>query len=137
MEAGDPAAEAHSDLHRVGRLAELPVGEFRLIRMGKAEIGVIRLADDSVHAVRNVCPHKGAPVCAGTIGGTMIPSGPGALDYGLADRVLRCPWHGFEFDVTTGHALFTDVRYRLARYPVVVRDGVVFLQARRRAAQRR
>jgi nitrite reductase/ring-hydroxylating ferredoxin subunit len=37
----------------------------------------------------------------------------------LEGRVLRCPWHGWEFDIVTGKALY-DANSRVASYPVAV-----------------
>jgi nitrite reductase (NADH) small subunit len=89
------------------------------------EVGVIRTASGTFHAVLNVCPHQGGPVCRGHVGGTMLPGAPGTLSYGLEDRVIACPWHGWEFDLQTGEALFGVSTKRLLTFPVVVRDGRV------------
>jgi nitrite reductase/ring-hydroxylating ferredoxin subunit len=90
---------------------------FTLVSVAGSEIGIVRSAD-GFHAVRNWCPHRGAPVCRGWITGTMLPSAPGDLDWGLDGRVLRCPWHRWEFDLHTGQALFDIDRRRLITYAV-------------------
>jgi nitrite reductase/ring-hydroxylating ferredoxin subunit len=41
---------------------------------------------------------------------------------------LICPWHGWEYDVTTG-VCAGDKRLRLKKYPVVERDGNVYVVA--------
>jgi nitrite reductase/ring-hydroxylating ferredoxin subunit len=46
------------------------------------------------------------------------------------DGMLRCPWHGYEFDVRTGACLSGKV-YRLPQAPVVAeRDGRLWLDPR-------
>lgn len=107
----------------LGQAVEFPVGAFKVVRIDHDEIrevdrqiGVLRLADGGVYAVRNLCPHRRAPICSGTVGGTLLPSAPQSLRYGMANRVLRCPWHGYEFDVATGQGLFTT-ELRLKTYP--------------------
>ena len=80
-------------------------------RVGGREIGV--LADPvtgDVHAVRNRCPHHGAPLCRGTLR-TRLEGAPGG--YALSDRrVLACPWHGWEFDLANGRCLDDDAHAR-------------------------
>ena len=40
----------------------------------------------------------GASMCAGSLCGTFVASAPHEMVYGRHDRVIRCPWHGWEFD---------------------------------------
>jgi nitrite reductase (NADH) small subunit len=109
------------DLVEVGEVDEFPEGRFAIRKVNGQEIGVARVGD-RWYAARNVCPHQGAPVCLGQIGGTMLPSEPGKLVFGLSGQVVRCPWHRWEFDLETGRVLFTHERGRLRTYRVVV-DG--------------
>jgi nitrite reductase/ring-hydroxylating ferredoxin subunit len=39
-------------------------------------------------------------------------------------EIVTCPWHGLEFDVTTGRCLASP-KVRVRTYPVVVEDGLV------------
>jgi hypothetical protein len=36
---------------------------------------------------------------------------------------VRCPWHGWEFDVRTGQSWFDPVQVRVRKYNVVVTSG--------------
>jgi nitrite reductase/ring-hydroxylating ferredoxin subunit len=119
----------------IGEAGEIAVGKFRIIRQGALNIGVTRLADGSLRAVRNTCPHKGAPICRGTIGGTWPPSAPGELDYGREGEILVCPWHGFEYDLKTGEELYRKVPTRLRFYEVVERDGRIYVVVNKRALE--
>jgi len=109
----------------IGAAEDFRVGEFRILELAGHSIGVIRLADGSIHALRNHCPHKGAPVCRGIVGGTWPPSEPGELAYTQADEVLICPWHGYEYDIRTGRELFRDMPTVLRKFPVRIADGRV------------
>jgi nitrite reductase/ring-hydroxylating ferredoxin subunit len=111
----------------VGPVESFSGGKFLVTTINDTEIGVVRLAAGEFRAVRNWCPHKGAPICRGIIGGTWPPSAPGELAYDRAGEVLVCPWHGFEYDLTTGRELFQSVPTRLRLYPVSVRDGQVYV----------
>ncbi len=90
----------------LGPVEEFPTGRYRLFEVGRREIGVVRLADGSVHAVLNRCPHRGAPVCRGVVTSTLIPSDPDDLTIGYEGEIVRCPWHGYEFSVRSGECLF-------------------------------
>jgi len=107
--------------HDIGALSDFPVGEMTIVDVAGVEVGVYHASDGSLRAVRNVCPHYAAPICRGEVSGTMIPSAPGTFEYGLDERVLRCPWHGFEYDLATGDPLYDVTRGRLRTYDVAVR----------------
>lgn len=112
--------------HVVCPAAELPPGTRKIIDVGGRSIGVFNVGGE-LYALRNSCPHKGAPLCEGTVGGTMIPSDPHTYVYGLDDRLLRCPWHGWEIDLATGRPALISAPGRVRTYPVAVRDGQVVI----------
>ncbi len=112
---------------RVGRIDDFPVGKFRIVMVDEIEIGVVRLASGAVHAVRNRCPHKGAPICKGILGGTWPPSRVGELEFERDGEVLTCPWHGYEYDLSTGLELYQARPTRLRKYEVAVEDDAVFV----------
>lgn len=61
-------------------------------------------------ALDNRCPHQGGPL------------GEGSIENGL----LRCPWHGWDYDPLTGKAPGYDDG--VETYPVEVRDDGVYVQ---------
>ena len=92
--------------HEICSLTELPQGKRKIVEIGRRSIGIFNIAG-ALYAIRNVCPHQGAELCRGTVGGTMLPTEtPGKYDYALDGQVLRCPWHFWEFDITTGEMIF-------------------------------
>lgn len=111
---------------RVAALDDVPEDTFLVVDVDGVEIGIVRDGDE-LHAVRNSCPHHGAPLCLGRVTGTMLPSEPGAMAYGMDRRVVTCPWHQYEFDLASGRPIFTNVRGRVRTYDVAVRDGDVYL----------
>jgi len=123
---GGTVAVPEHDAIDVGAVADFPPGEVRIVENGRFEVGIFNI-DGSLYAVRNACPHRAAPICRGELRGTMLPSEPGRFVSGLHGRVLHCPWHQWEFDVTTGEALFDIDRRRLVRFPVSTVDGRVLL----------
>ncbi len=111
----------------VGSDADFVAGKFVMVDIPGHDIGVIRLAGGELRAVRNWCPHKGAKICGGIVGGTWPPTTPGELQFAHAGEVLVCPWHGFEYDLNTGKEMFGTGMTRLRMYPVTVADGQVFV----------
>jgi nitrite reductase/ring-hydroxylating ferredoxin subunit len=108
----------------VGRADELPLGARQIVRIDHLSIGVFHLAD-GFHAIRNLCPHQGAELCRGTVHGTYRPGPATEFIPALPGRVLRCPWHGWEFDIVTGKGLY-DEKGRVATYEVTVgEDGAL------------
>jgi nitrite reductase (NADH) small subunit len=119
----------------VGDAAELVEGKFKIVKQGALNIGVTRLRDGTLRAVRNWCPHKGAAICKGIVGGTWPPSRPGDLAYDREGEILICPWHGFEYDLRTGDELYRKVPTRLRFYEVIERDAKIYLSVSKRALE--
>ncbi len=105
-------------LHPICPASDIPPGRSKILRVGRIELGVFNVAGE-YFAYRNVCPHAGAPVCAGPVTGTSLPSGVYEYNYGAEGTILRCPWHGWEFDLRTGEHL-VDPETRLKKIPVGV-----------------
>ena len=98
---------------------ELPPGTRRIVTVGARSIGVFNVGG-RYYALRNVCPHQGAPLCRGPLTGTTLPGPPGSYRYAREGEILRCPWHGWEFDVTNGRSVFNPHAVRVRKYPVAV-----------------
>ncbi|RAR62644.1 nitrite reductase/ring-hydroxylating ferredoxin subunit [Paraburkholderia unamae] len=113
--------------HNVGRLDELPENDALTLDVDGRPVGVFKVGH-KVYAVRNLCPHKRAPLARGTVEGTMLPTAcAGEYRFGMEGQVLKCPWHGWEFDIETGQCLFGVSDSRVKTYPVSVRDGDVYV----------
>jgi nitrite reductase (NADH) small subunit len=112
------------EAHDVGAEADFALDAFRVVEIRGRSIGVVRTVA-GWFAIRNRCPHQGAPLCSGRVTGTMLPGLPDELRWGMQGRVLRCPWHGWEFDLETGRSLFGVSRDRAATYALEVRNGRV------------
>jgi nitrite reductase/ring-hydroxylating ferredoxin subunit len=123
-----PALRGGPREHVVCRVEDLVPGGVRIVRVGKFGVGVYNI-DGAFHALTNFCPHQGAPLCRGKVQGTNVrdPDGPGGMRRVLEGRVVRCPWHRWEFDITDGR-MVADRRKGIRVYEVVVRDGEVVLK---------
>jgi nitrite reductase/ring-hydroxylating ferredoxin subunit len=115
--------------HVVCRIDELPPGARRMVPVGKYGVGVFNVGGE-LFAITNYCPHQGGPLCHGRVQGTSVlrAGSVRATEYVLAGRVLRCPWHQWEFDLATGRTLSKPEK-GVRTYPVRVESGSVILQA--------
>jgi nitrite reductase/ring-hydroxylating ferredoxin subunit len=95
------------------RVDELPENGHKIVEVRGIQYGVYRIKGE-YYAWRNVCPHAGAPVCVGKVCGTRLPSLVYEYKYGRENEILRCPWHGWEFDLLTGEHL-VDPETKLRR----------------------
>ena len=71
------------------RVSEVPVGTAREVVSGDRVIALFNVAG-TFYALDGVCPHQGGPLGQGTLEGC----------------VVTCPWHGWQFDVTSGQHQF-------------------------------
>jgi nitrite reductase/ring-hydroxylating ferredoxin subunit/hemoglobin-like flavoprotein len=93
----------------VGSSAEIPEGERKIVHVGNMTVGVFH-HKGNWYAVRNLCLHRGGPVATGALEGD----------------TLTCPWHGFQYNVTTGQ-LLVDPNAKLDTFGVSVEGEQVHL----------
>lgn len=105
--------------HRIGPVSEIPPGQRKIVTLERKSIGVFNVKGTYV-ALRNACPHQQAPLCRGVVTGTNLPSRPGEYLWAREGEILRCPWHGWEFDMKTGESLFDPHGCRVRTYEVTV-----------------
>ena len=110
---------------------ELARGEMCATKLGPIPVVVIRAPDDSLHALLDKCLHQGGPLSKGRIGGATYsepgPSGVGDFRLEKEGEVLRCPWHGFEYDIKTGCTL-TEPDRCLSKFTVREEDGNIVVE---------
>lgn len=106
---------------------DLKPGEKKLLSVDHKSIVLVRTPDSNYHAVSNICPHEGAKMCDGLVGGTFMSENTGNYDYVKDGEVIRCPWHGYEFDVTSGCSLFEPDKYKIKKYDVSLEEDLVVI----------
>lgn len=122
VDEAKPPKARHRGRLVVCAASELAPGQKRVVVDPETgvSIGVFNISGE-FFALKNVCPHYGAPLCQGSVHGTHRPSPVFTYRPDLQGRVLRCPWHGWEFDIVTGKALY-DANSRVATYVCEVSD---------------
>ncbi|MCI0658018.1 MAG: Rieske 2Fe-2S domain-containing protein [Acidobacteria bacterium] len=72
---------------KVAVRSEVPSGAGKVV-IALGRVLALFNVDGDFFAVDNSCPHRGGPLGEGYLQG----------------RVVTCPWHGWQFDVTTGES---------------------------------
>lgn len=95
---------------RVAAVDEIPLGTGKEVLAGDRMLAVYHV-DGAFYALDGICPHSGGPL------------GKGALE----SAVVTCPWHGWQFDVTTGRHCLND-KLTHPTFPVTVVGTDVFVE---------
>ena len=97
-------------LHRAAVIADIPAGTGKELVLGDRIVALYNV-DGKFYALDGVCPHAGGPLGKGM----------------LRKNIVTCPWHGWQFDVTTGrHCLTAHIQAK--KYAVVVQGDEVFVE---------
>ncbi|TFV48829.1 Rieske (2Fe-2S) protein [Bradyrhizobium niftali] len=108
--------------HVVATVDDIPAGQRMLVKVGGREIGIFNIGGE-FFAVSNRCPHEGASLCKGRIVGLVESSEPGSYQFSRRGELLRCPWHGWEFDLRTGKSWCEPDRTKVRSYDLKVEPG--------------
>lgn len=101
-------------------------GSRHLVEVDGVPIAIVSV-DGNIYAFRNSCPHQGAPMIRGHITGTMLPAAPHEYRYGCDNEIIRCPLHGWEFDMNTGKSVFAPDKVGITSYEVYEDNGFIVL----------
>ena len=111
----------------VATVDEIPPGERKIVEVDGRAIGVFNVRGE-YFAVLNRCPHQGGPLCTGNTHGFLESASVGEYRYSRPGEILRCPWHGWEYDLRTGQSWFDPAHVLVRRYDVSVEPGATGLQ---------
>ena len=106
----------------VATVDDIPPGQRMLVKVGGREIGIFNVGGE-YFAVSNRCPHEGASLCKGRIVGLVESSEPGSYQFSRRGELLRCPWHGWEFDLRTGKSWCEPDRTKVRSFDLKVESG--------------
>ncbi|MEX2290299.1 MAG: Rieske (2Fe-2S) protein [Mycobacteriales bacterium] len=120
--------------HVVCDAQEVPPGGSSIVTIGKLEFGIYNIDGEYV-AVRNLCPHAGAPLCRGVLTGMVVSDGPGQRRWEADGKILRCPWHGWEFRLPEGETV-AQPAIKVLTYPAHEQDGKIVVSLPVRPAAR-
>ncbi|MBH05795.1 MAG: hypothetical protein CMJ20_05690 [Phycisphaeraceae bacterium] len=107
-------------------LDQIPDGTMQAVRVGRRNLLMVRQGHQ-VYALRNICAHQGARISDGVLTCTRRGGHVGEYVEEKAGRIIRCPWHNWEYDAVDGSALHDPKHTRVASYQTVVEDGKVWV----------
>jgi nitrite reductase (NADH) small subunit len=70
---------------RAARTDEIPAGTIREFQVDGLTVAIANIGN-KFYAINNTCLHRGGPLGQGQLQGVAV----------------TCPWHGWQYDVTTG-----------------------------------
>ena len=108
--------------HVVAAATELPPGSRKLVNVRGRPIAVFNLGGE-YFGLLNRCPHQGGHLCEGLVTSAVTADRPGEYRLSRHGEIIRCPWHGWEFDIRTGQSYCDPKRFRAKAYPVNVEPG--------------
>jgi len=120
-------ADNLKERHQVATTDELPEEGDRVItEIQGQEIAVFNY-DNDYYAVLNYCIHQAGPLCEGDLTGDMTLGDDGwSWAYDDDQKYIRCPWHGWVFDIVSGQNT-DDPRYQVPTYDIEVEDGHIYV----------
>jgi NAD(P)H-dependent nitrite reductase small subunit len=92
------------------RADELAPGQARSVMLGGTSVALFNI-DGTFHAIENKCAHRAGPLAEGFVSG----------------NVVFCPWHDWQYDVTTG-ACLNAPGFQVRSFSVSVMDGDVLVE---------
>jgi nitrite reductase (NADH) small subunit len=94
---------------RTAKKDEVPPGMIREFQIDGKTFALSNV-EGKLYAINNLCLHRGGPLGQGELKG----------------NVVTCPWHGWQYDVTTGK-LVTNPAVACETYAVEVRGDDIFV----------
>ena len=96
---------------KVAQTSEIPAGQGKCVEVEGRRLAIFNV-DGSYYAIDDVCQHQGGPLGEGELNG----------------KIVTCPWHGWEYDVTSGINTFdTDLKQEQFQVKVDGNDILVAL----------
>ena len=99
----------NAQLTKVATRAEIAPGTAKVVDAGGAAIAIFNCGG-SYYATENSCKHRGGPLGEGAIAGTTV----------------TCPWHGWQFDVSSGQCQM-DPAIKVRTFPVTVQGEDILI----------
>ncbi len=72
----------------VAKVDEIPAGTGKVVFAGERAVALFNV-NGIFYAIDNTCLHRGGPLGEGD----------------LSDSTVTCPWHGWQYNVTTGEGM--------------------------------
>jgi 3-phenylpropionate/trans-cinnamate dioxygenase ferredoxin subunit len=101
-------------LIKAAAIGEIPARGKKTVEIDGTEIAVFNVDDEQYYAVEDICSHDGGPLAEGDV---------------IDTYSIVCPRHGAQFDMRTGRPLTMPAIEPIESFPVMIRDGAVWIEA--------
>lgn len=105
-----PSQSSEERYHLLGETQDIPAGSRKTFQLNGREIAVFHVNQD-YYAFKNSCPHHGVELSQSTI----------------ENGSLRCPGHGYQFDLKTGQC-DRDPFLRASTYDLKIEGDQIFIR---------
>jgi len=96
---------------KVAGKSEIKPGEGKQVDVGEKVLAIFNI-DGEFYCIDGKCKHRGGPLAEGFVSG----------------KIVSCPWHGAEFDVTTGEVKGPPAKENVACYKVKVEGDDILVE---------
>lgn len=96
--------------YRLCHVDDVPPGTGRECVAGDRIVAVFNV-EGTIFAMDGICPHAGGPLANGELQGCIV----------------TCPWHGWQFDVSSGRHTLTP-RIQQTHFPVTTDGEDLFIE---------
>ena len=96
---------------KVAQTNQIPPGLSLLVQAQGRDIALFNV-DGRLYAIDNACSHSRGPLAEGRLAGSRV----------------TCPWHGAQFDVTTGRCLREPATTDITCYTLRIDGEAVFVE---------
>ena len=108
--------------HVVAAVGDIPPGTRKLAAVNGRAIVVFNLGGE-FFALNDRCPHRGGSLSRGKQTGLVESDAPGEYCYSRKGEIIRCPWHGWEFDIRTGQSWCDPNDLKIRQFKTAVEPG--------------
>lgn len=110
------------DRHVVATTGDIPPGTHKKVAVKGRDIAVFNL-NGSYYALGDRCPHESGSLSTGKVCGLVESDAPGQYRISRPGEFVKCPWHGWEFDIRTGQSYCDPKTVRVRMYETEVASG--------------
>ena len=96
-------------LTKIAAISEVAPGQGKVVEVNGRSLAVFNVGGQ-FHVIDNTCLHRGGPLGEGMLEGSTV----------------TCPWHGWEYDVTTG-ACATDTDVKVQKFDVKIQGSDILV----------
>jgi nitrite reductase/ring-hydroxylating ferredoxin subunit len=96
---------------KVAQIDQLAPGKGLMVKVKGREVALFNI-EGSFYAISNSCSHSGGPLAEGRL-------------YG---KIVTCPWHGAQFDATTGQCCSAPATKPVATFPVRIEGNSILIE---------